>query len=38
MAALEGCVARADCQDQFRSAFAEARLDAKYTQSARTEE
>lgn len=38
VAALEGCVSRADCQDQFRTAFAEARLDAKYTQSARTED
>jgi hypothetical protein len=35
---LEGCVARADCQAQFRSAFNEARFDSKYTQKVRPEE
>jgi hypothetical protein len=38
MAALEGCVARADCSDQFRSAFNESRFDSKYTHKVRPED
>lgn len=38
LAELEGCVARADCQAQFRSAFNEARFDSKYTRKVRPED
>lgn len=38
LAALEGCVSRADCESEFRTAFSQGQLDSRYTRSVRSDE